>query len=155
VVGVLLVVGAVAALRAGAEPVEPAAAPGVAGEPTGAPTGLAAVLPRPPYDRLPGRTPIPRPMALDGGKVLRGPLPAVGPAGQRAATASAELVLGRYCRRPGKYAVALDPEDGWRRLRALAVRTDRSTDPPWVVLELVWTGRSYRWTGGTVQLEMC
>jgi hypothetical protein len=154
VVGVLLVVGAVAALRAGAEPVEPAAAPGV-GEPTGAPTGLAAVLPGPPYDRLPGRTPIPRPTPLDRGKLLRGSLPAVGPAGQRAAIVSAELVLGRYCRRPGKYAVAIDPGDGWRRLRALAVRTDRSTDPPWVVLELVWTGQSYRWTGRTVQLEIC
>jgi hypothetical protein len=155
VVGVLLVVGAVAALRTGAEPLERAAAPGVAGEPTGAPTGLAAVLPGPPYDRLPGRTPIPRPTPVEGGKVLRGNLPPVGPAGQRAATVSAELVLGRYCRRPGKYAVATDPEYGWRRLRALAVRTDRSTDPPWVVLELVWTGRSYRWTGRTVQLEIC
>ena len=87
--------------------------------------------------------------------VLRGALPAVGPLGRPAASASAELVLGRYCRRPGRYAVALDRVDGWRRVRALAVRLDRSTDPPWIVLELTWTGRAYSWTGRAVQLSTC
>jgi len=148
-VGVLLAAGAVVALPSATEPVRTPPA-----EPTPAPGGLAAVLPGPPYDRLPGRTPIPEPTFL-ADRLLRGSLPAVGAAGGRAATASARLVLGRYCRRPQMYAVTLDPEDGWRRLRALAIRLDRSTSPPWVVLELAWTGRSYRWTGRSVQLNPC
>lgn len=149
----LLTVGGVLALRSTAEPVppRPAAEPSV----VPAPGGLAAPLPTPPYDRLPGRTPIPRPTPLAGGTVLRGGLPAVGPAGERAATVSAELVLGRYCRRPGRYAVTVEGGSGWRRPRALAVRIDRSSDPPWVVLELTWTGRAYSWAGRTVQLSNC
>ena len=154
VVGVLLTVCAAVALRSAAEPVEqrpaaksPRAVP--------APEGFGAGLPGPPYDRLPGRTPIPRPTRLAGDELLRGGLPAVGSAGPQAATVSAELVLGRYCRRPAKYAVTVEGGSGWRRLRALAVRIDRSSDPPWVVLELVWTGRAYSWTGRSVQLSNC
>lgn len=150
----LLVVRAGVALRSAADPVDTAPA-AAATSSTSAPDDLAASAPGPPYDWLPGRKPIPQPTPLAGGKVLRGSLPALGPAGRRAATTSAKLVLGRYCRRPGRYAVALDPEAGWRRLRALGSRTDRSTDGPWVVLELTWTGRAYSWTGSTVQLSNC
>lgn len=154
--GVLLSLGVVASLRSGVGPVASSpAAPSPAAVP--APPGLAAQLPGPPYDRLPGRTPIPRPTRLPGGELVQGGLPAVGPIGERTATASAELVLGRYCRRPDRYAIAVEDgaEGGWRRSRALAVRVDRSTDPPWVVLELTWTGRAYAWSGRQVQLSNC
>ena len=53
----------------------------------------------PPYDRLPGRTPIPVPAQTGDG--LSGPLPAIGGLDKRAAAAAVDLVLGRYC---------LDPE---------------------------------------------
>ena len=149
VASVLLTAAGVVALRAGAERAE-RRAPHAAGQ-----TDELAPTPTPPYDRLPGRTPIPEPAAVSRGDLLRGPLPAVGPPGQMAARASAELVLGRYCRRPGRYAVAIDSVEGWQRVRALAIRLDRSTDPPWIVLELAWTGRSYRWTGRPVQLGTC
>jgi hypothetical protein len=145
------VAGAVAGLRAGIGPVEQPPAAGAPSETAGAPTGPAG----PPYDRLPGRTPIPEPTLAVGGEILRGPLPVVGSPGPTAARTSAELVLGRYCRRPARYAVALDWVERWQRVRALAVRLDRSTDPPWVVLDLAWTGRAYRWTGRAVQLGTC
>ncbi|HEY6747382.1 MAG TPA: hypothetical protein VI357_16900 [Mycobacteriales bacterium] len=153
--GVLLSLGVVASLRSAVGPVEAPSAPRSAAVPT--PPGLAAGLPGPPYDRLPGRTPIPRPTRLPGGERVAGSLPAVGPIGERTATASAQLVLGRYCRRPDRYALAVEDGTGggWRRSRALAVRVDRSSDPPWVVLELTWTGRAYAWSGRQVQLSNC
>jgi hypothetical protein len=154
-VGVMAAIGAAVALRTAAEQVPPRPAAAPPARVTAAPGGLAASLPGPPYDRLPGRTPIPEPTRAAGGDLLRGGLPAVGRAGSPAATAAAELVLGRYCRRPWRYAVGLDRVDGWQRVRALALRLDRSTDPPWVVLDLRWTGRAYVWTGQTVQLSNC
>ena len=153
-VGVVLAVGVAAVLRATAEPIEPRRA----GQPAGqldAEQGLAAPPSEPPFDRLPGRTPIPEPTLAARGEALRGVLPTVGPLGERAAYASARLVIGRYCRRPARYAVTVSPERGWHDVRALAVRLDRSSDPPWVVLELTWTGRAYTWTGPTVQLYGC
>ena len=69
--------------------------------------------PSPPFDRLPGRTPIPEPAQTGDG--LSGPLPAIGGPDKRAAGAAVDLVLGRYCIDPGRYTFTLDPDhDGTR-----------------------------------------
>ena len=142
VLAVLVTAGAIAALRAGAEQAE---AP-VAGE-------SAAALPTPPFDRLPGRVPIPPP--THAGWFVHGTLPAVGPPGRASAERSAQLVLGRFCARPERYTLTLAPEQDWRGVDVLAFGLDRSGDPPAVRLRLSWTGSSYEWTGAAVQLSAC
>lgn len=95
--GVLLATGSVAALRAGLPQ------PVAAGRP------VWAVFEGPPYDRLPGRTPIPPPRLIsEDGQWVSGELPASTLSPSRAAVRQAAgLVLGRYCRNPAAHTVQL------------------------------------------------
>jgi hypothetical protein len=114
--------------------------------------------PTPPYDRLPGRTPIPAPAQTGDG--LSGPLPAIGGPDKRAAAAAVYLVLGRYCFDPGRYTFTLDPDhDGTREdfhhVDVLVFRLDDSGSGPDLRLILDWAGRSYRWLGFLDLLDGC
>jgi hypothetical protein len=114
--------------------------------------------PTPPYDRLPGRTPIPAPAQTGDG--LSGPLPATGGPDKRAAVAAVDLVLGRYCLDPGRYTFTLDPDhDGTREdfhhVDVLVFRLDGSGNGPDLRLILDWAGRSYRWIGFLDLLDGC
>jgi hypothetical protein len=110
-------------------------------------------VPTPPFDRLPGRVPIPPP--THAGWFVQGTLQPVGPPGRPAAERSALLVLGRHCARPDRYTLTFDPQPGWRTVDVLAFGLDRSGDPPAVRLLLTWTGSSYAWIGPAVQLSAC
>jgi hypothetical protein len=145
--GVLAAVAVVAVLRAGTEPVVPAVP-----EPT--PPVTVPPLPTGPFDRLPGRTPIPRPSERGG--TAQGALPPTGPGpSEEAAVRATQLVLGRYCARPDRYTISVVPQDGWRLLGGLATGLDRGGDGPLIDLLLAWDGRSYRWSGSLVQLRGC
>ena len=114
--------------------------------------------PTPPYDRLPGRTPIPAPAQTGDG--LSGPLPAIGGPDKRAAAAAVYLVLGRYCLDPKRYTFTLDPDhDGswpdWHHVDVLVFRLDGSGSGPDLRLFLDWAGRSYRWLGFLDLLDGC
>ena len=116
--------------------------------------------PRPtsPYDRLPGRTPIPAPAQTGDG--VSGPLPAVGGPHKRAAGVAVGLVLGRYCFEPRRYAFTLEPDhDGarqdWRHVDVLVFRLDGGGAGPYQRLFLDWTGRSYRWLAVLNLLQRC
>jgi hypothetical protein len=123
--------------------------------------GPAAPLPprpTPPFDRLPGRTPIPAPAQTGDG--LSGPLPAIGGPDKRAAGVAVDLVLGRYCLDPGRYTFTLDPDhDGTREdfhhVDVLVFRLDGSGNGPDLRLILDWAGRSYRWIGFLNLLDGC
>ena len=152
---VLVAVGVLAAQRSGAGPV---AGPVAGGQVTGPVGGGVAGPPVPepsrgPYDRLPGRVPIPSP--THAGWFVRGTLPATGALGRPAAERAAQLVLGRYCARPDRYTLTHEPRPDWRRVDVLVFGLDRSGDPPAVQLQLTWTGRSYGWAGTAVQLNAC
>lgn len=155
VVVALAAVAAVVALRTSAARVEPSERAEVASP---GPDG-GEILPQRPFDRLPGRTPIPAPVLLgyvgQDSQLMRGRLPAIGGPDRTAAAASGELVLGRYCLEPAMYALSVVPERGWRQVTGFAFRLDRSADPPWVIVHLVWTGRAYVWTGSLSQLYGC
>jgi hypothetical protein len=148
----VLGVGALLTLRSVAEPVPPATPDRRAGATAEASADFEPQL-RPPFDRLPGRTPIPAPSPT--GRALRGTLPAVGGPGKAAAERSAALVLGRYCLEPRRYALSLSADLDWRSPTAYALRLDRSYDPLAVRLRLEWTGRSYAWIGSPAQLLSC
>jgi len=154
-VAVLAAAGAVAALRAGAEPVPPRA--DTAAAPAPRPRAQYRVLPPPPpYDRLPGRTPIPRPRLVGPDwQTVRGRLPAVGGPGRPAAQQAAELVVGRYCREPAGLAAEVTPAPGWTWVTARVFSIARSNNPPVVTFRLIWTGGSYDWTGSYGELLSC
>jgi hypothetical protein len=122
------------------------------------PTVSLPPRPTPPYDRLPGRTPIPAPAQTGDG--LSGPLPAIGGPDKRAAAAAVYLVLGRYCFDPGRYTFTLDPDhDGTREdyhhVDVLVFRLNGSGSGPDLRLILDWGGRSYRWLGFLNLLDGC
>jgi hypothetical protein len=112
VAGVLVAACSVAALRAGLP--EPAT-------PRGASLGWT-VLSGPPYDTLPGRTPIPPPrLVSEDGQRMVGELPVFAPAPSRPAVRLAvAMVLGRYCRDPAAHTVQLlsEPRVRWEPGRA-------------------------------------
>ena len=155
---ILVAAGALLALRAGAEPVpprEPAAA---------APTDDAGTrwdhgfsLPVPPFDRLPGHTPIPPPTLLPhDSELVTGRLPVVGGrAGRPAAERSAELVIGRYCREPDRLVADVEPDPNWQRVTARVYSKRRSGDPLVMLFQLRWTGRAYVWLGSLPELASC
>jgi hypothetical protein len=124
------------------------------------PTPVVSLPPRPtpPYDQRPGRTPIPAPAQTGDG--LSGLLPATGVLDRRAAVEAVELVLGRFCLEPGRYAFTLDPDhDGtredWHHVDVLVVDIERSYAGPALRLFLDWAGRSYRWLGFLNLLDGC
>ena len=114
------------------------------------PTPTASPFPTPPFDRRPGRTPIPAPAQT--GDLLSGPLPVTGDPGPASATRAANLVLGRYCSDPSRYGLTIEPYADGRSIDVhhLAVvivdrvLTDAGTE---LRLTLDWDGRAYRWFG--------
>ncbi len=72
----------------------------------------------PPYDRAPGRLPIPAPQPVDiSRQILGSTLPWTGAAAaEPVARAAAGLVVGRWCRTPSAAAVQLDETDDWQRV---------------------------------------
>ncbi|MFL6128617.1 MAG: hypothetical protein ACJ73E_06085, partial [Mycobacteriales bacterium] len=112
-----------------------------------------APVPTPPFDRLPGRVPIPAP--THAGWFVRGTLPPTGPPARASAQRAAELVLGRFCARPDRYTLTFAPGPDWRTVEVLGFGLDRGGDPPAIRLQLAWTGGSYQWTGPAVQLATC
>lgn len=125
---------------------------------TAAPRPVAP-LPTPPFDRRPGRTPIPAPAAA--GDALSGPLPATGALGRPAAVRAAALVLGRYCLNPQGYAATMGPgrrgaAEDWHHVDVLVFSLERSNSGPVQRLALDWDGRSaYRWRGSGTLLTGC
>jgi hypothetical protein len=114
--------------------------------------------PVPPFDRRPGRTPIPAPVRA--GDRLSGTLPATGPPARAAATRAVELVLGRFCADPAAYAYPLGPEalgvaQDWRHVSVALFRIERGASTPSLRLTLDWTGAAYRWTGPADLLAGC
>jgi hypothetical protein len=154
-VAVLATAGAVAALRAGAEPVPPRAEP--VAPPAHRPSPeFRALSPPPPYDRLPGRTPIPAPRLVGPDwQIVRGRLPAVGEPGRPAAQRAAALVIGRYCREPAVLAAEVTPDRGWTWVTARLFSMERSNSPPVATFRLIWTRDSYDWTGSYAELLSC
>ena len=152
----LAAAAAIVGLRAGA-PAPTAEQPAAAG--TQAPViiyGRARMQP-PPFDRLPGRTPIPLPSPLGRpAEAVRGALPATGPTpGERSARAAAELVLGRYCRYPRAYYVQVEDTGDWDQVRATVLRQAYAGSRRLTTLQLRWTGRSYSWQGWPAELARC
>jgi hypothetical protein len=157
---VLVAAGALFALRSAAEPVRPPTATAYRDDPLGADYvyGRSRLQP-PPFDRLPGRTPIPQPNSTGiDGRTVSGTLPAVGAAPNRAtATESARLVLGRYCRVPNSLAVRVDPRKpgDWQAVRARVTRADPHLERVFINLRLRWNGTAYAWIGAPAELVTC
>ena len=125
---------------------------------TPGPTFSPPPQPKPPYDRRPGRTPIPAPVQTGDG--LSGPLPAMAGPDRRAAGTAVDLVLGRYCLEPMRYVFTLEPDrDGtradWHHVDVLVFDIERSYAGPALRLSLYWVGRSYRWIGFLNLLNGC
>jgi hypothetical protein len=148
VVAGLVAAGAVAlAVRAGGSP-----APAPDPPPVSEATSAQALPPTatPPYDRRPGRTPVPAPEQV--GDQVSGALPAVGAPSKAAVSRAVDLVLGRYCDDPRDYTYTLDPDAlavgvPWRVVRALVFGLRDSGGLPVQQLTFTWTGAAYRWTG--------
>ncbi|MFL6130599.1 MAG: hypothetical protein ACJ73E_16250 [Mycobacteriales bacterium] len=111
----------------------------------------------PPFDRLPGRTPIPQPSPIGRpAEAVRGALPATGPApAEQAARDAARLVLGRYCRYPQAYLVVLESSRGWREVTAMALLHTYLEERRLATLQLRWTGQAYSWQGWPRELARC
>jgi hypothetical protein len=157
--GVILVAAAaLLALRSGVEPLErrePAVAAPTDDAGTRWDRGFA--LPLPPFDRLPGHTPIPAPRLLPHGTgMLIGELPAQGTRPELAAAQrSAELVAGRYCREPRRLITNVEPDPSWQWVTARVYSRRRSGDPLVMMFQLRWTGRAYVWLGSLPDLASC
>ncbi len=150
--------GAVVALRAGAPAVPIEQAQAAAGSTSGPVIiyGRARMQP-PPFDRLPGRTPIPMPSPIGRpAEAVRGTLPATGPGpAEEAARDAARLVLGRYCRYPRAYQVTLTARQGWREVTATVDRRAWAGERRLTTLRLRWTGAVYAWQGRPAELARC
>ena len=114
--------------------------------------------PKPPYDRRPGRTPIPAPAQTGDG--LSGLLPMMTGPDRRAAGTAVDLVLGRYCLEPMRYVFTLDPDHNgtqadWHHVRVLVFDVERSYAGAAMRLFLDWAGPSYRWLGFLNLLDGC
>jgi hypothetical protein len=136
----------------------PQAAPAApAAPPRPVPVGL---VPTPPYDRLPGRTPIPAPSLVgEDGQTIGGELPVFAPApSQLAVRIAVRMILNRFCREPAGHRIHFDPGVGtsWRSATAVvSPPRSRLADRPMIILRLFWTGYTYRWRGSLYQLADC
>ena len=150
--------GAVVALRAGAPAVPVEQAQAAAGSTSGPVIiyGRARMQP-PPFDRLPGRTPIPMPSPIGRpAEAVRGTLPATGPApAEEAARDAVRLILGRYCRYPRAYQLTLTAQRGWREVTATVDRRAWADERRLTTLRLRWTGAAYAWQGWPAELARC
>jgi hypothetical protein len=118
----------------------------------------AAPTPTPPFDRLPGRTPIPEPAQT--GDALSGPLPPTGPLGKAAAGRAADLVLGRYCAHPRTYTYTLGADSNgraqdWHHVDVLVFSLLQGGTGPALRFFLDWDGTAYRWLGFLALLDGC
>lgn len=152
----LAAAGAIVALRAGA-PVPPPEEPVAASAPGPVIIYGRARMQPPPFDRLPGRTPIPLPSPVGRpADAVRGTLPITGGTpGETAALSAVRLVLGRYCRYPRAYQVELVATHAWREVRASVLRRWYGDSARLTTLQLRWTGRSYAWQGWPTELSRC
>jgi hypothetical protein len=146
---VLVAAAALVLLRFTAEPQRRPARPVAAS---------ASPTPAPPFDRRPGRTPIPEPAQT--GDLLSGPLPEIGPPTRTVAARAAALVLGRYCAEPSRYVFTLEPDTDGRRpdyhhLGVLVTDRELTDSGPAMRLTLDWDGRAYLWTGPLTLLSGC
>jgi hypothetical protein len=127
----------------------------------GGPPSPVRLVPAPPYDRLPGRTPIPAPSLVgEDGQTIGGELPVFAPAPSRLAVRIAvRMILNRFCTEPAVHPVRLDQGVGasWRSATATASPPPRFpfADRPMIVIRLSWTGYTYRWRGSLHQLADC
>ena len=153
----LAVTAAVVVLRAAA-PTIPLAEEAAAADTTSAPVimyGHPRMQP-PPFDRLPGRTPIPLPSPVGRpADAVRGGLPVTGPAGAEAARDAARLILGRYCRYPQAYQIELAGQPTWREVSVTVLRQGYTGQRRLTTLRLRWTGRAYAWQGWPTELARC
>jgi hypothetical protein len=116
------------------------------------------LVPGPPFDHRPGRTPIPAPVQT--GDLVSGLLPFTGLPGRDAAGRAAGLVLGRYCADLSRYAFTIEPyADGrlidFHHLHVVVVDrvlTDSGTE---MQLSLAWEGSAYRWFGPLSLVDGC
>ena len=156
-VAALAVGGALVALRAGA-PGIPVEEPVAAADAASGPViiyGRARMQP-PPFDRLPGRTPIPLPAPIGRpAEAVRGSLPATGTAGESAARAAVRLVLGRYCRYPRAYQILLEDRGSWREVTATVFSLKWVEPRRLTTVRLRWTGHAYSWQGWPADLARC
>ena len=116
----------------------------------------------PPYDRLPGRVPIPAPsLVSEDGRNVEGSLPVrvSAPQDEGSAREAAMLVVGRYCREPEKVEIRMRPtggDDTWavilwnpgenKLIAAIYLQADRFAGSPI---------STYRWRGWLEQLHRC
>lgn len=160
VLALAVVAGALHVLRAGTDPITTGRRPAaLAGD--GSPViiyGRSRLQP-PPFDRLPGRTPIPLPSPVRGARdaaAVGGPLPATGtPPGEEAARAAARLVVGRYCRFPEAYRVQPTSGAPWRDLTVLVLGQVYNGPRLVATLRLRWTGDAYAWQGSETEFATC
>jgi hypothetical protein len=150
--------GAIVALRAGA-PGVPLEETATAADANSGPViiyGRARMQP-PPFDRLPGRTPIPAPSPLGRpAEAVRGHLPRTGPTpGEESARAATRLVLGRYCRYPRAYLILLESARGWREVTATVLRWAYTESRRLTTVRLHWTDDAYVWHGRPSELARC
>ena len=149
--------GVLVALRAGA-PTIPLEDEAAAADAASAPViiyGRARLQP-PPFDRLPGRTPIPTPSPIGRpAEAVRGALPATGAIGEEAARDAARLVLGRYCRYPRAYQVTLEPKRSWQEVTATVLHRTYLGPRRLTTLQLRWTGHTYSWLAWPAELAHC
>jgi hypothetical protein len=153
---VLVAAAALVTLRSTGDATPPRAAPSTVDSP--GPAFSRPPQPRPPYDRRPGRTPIPAPAQTGDG--LSGLLPAMAGPDRRAAGTAVDLVLGRYCIDPMRYRFDLDPDhDGtrpdWHHVDVLVYDVDRRNAGVMLRLFLDWAGPTYRWLGFLNLLDGC
>jgi hypothetical protein len=114
--------------------------------------------PMAPFDRLPGRTPIPVPAQTRDG--LSGPLPVLGGPDRATSVRAVQLVLGRFCAEPQRYVLTLQPDtngraDDFHHLDVLVTDRELTDSGPAMRLTLDWDGRAYRWLGPLTLLRGC
>jgi hypothetical protein len=150
---VLAAAAALALLQVTVDPQPRPRPPGAASLAATTPAG-----PTPPFDRRPGRTPIPVPAQT--GDLLSGPLPAVGGPDRQAATRAAGMILGRFCADLSRYTLVLEPDtdgyaDDFHHLGVLVTDRELSGSGLAMRLTLDWFAPGYRWTGPLTLLNGC
>jgi hypothetical protein len=154
-----VVLAAVAALAVLQLTVDPQPRPRAARPPaSAAPTTASG--PTPPFDRRPGRTPIPAPAQT--GDLLSGPLPAVGGPDRDSARRVAGMIVGRFCSDLSRYKLELEPDtnvqehkDDYHHLGVLVTDRELTDSGPAMRLTLDWERGAYRWTGPLTLLNGC
>jgi hypothetical protein len=154
-----VVLAAAAALVVLQLTVDPQPRPRAARPPvSAAPTTVTRATP--PFDQLPGRTPIPAPAQT--GDLLSGPLPVIGGPDRPRALRVAAMIVGRFCADLSRYTLELEPDtnvaahaDDFHHLGVLVTDRELTDSGPAMRLTLDWDHRAYRWTGPLTLLNGC